>query len=141
MITERQLRGVRRYCLDDISKIENYDKALTDIDVRYDCHHRLEVGKYGEVISHKDLIARGLYYNRPASELIFLTKSEHNRLHKKGNKTALERITLKKPRGKYLKHRKLIGKENEWSNSNNKNSLIGVSISVIILVVVLMTTY
>lgn len=89
MITERQLRDARRYCSDDISKVENYDKAMTDLGVRYDCHHRLEIGNNGEAISYKDLIAHGLYYHRPASELIFLTKSEHNRLHKKGNKNRI----------------------------------------------------
>lgn len=85
MISERQLRRVRtEYCCEDISKIENYDKALTDLDVKYDCHHRLEVGKNGEVISRQDLIKNGLYYHRPATELIFLTKREHSRLHYKG---------------------------------------------------------
>ena len=32
----------------------------------------------------KDLIKFGLYYSRPASELIFLTKAEHTHLHKRG---------------------------------------------------------
>lgn len=78
MISEKK---VKRYCAEDISLIENYDKAITDQDRTWDCHHRLEVGKNGEVISYKELIAHGLYYLRPASELIFLTKSEHRRLH------------------------------------------------------------
>ena len=29
----------------------------------------------------KDLVAKGLYYHRPASELIFMTLSEHSQLH------------------------------------------------------------
>jgi hypothetical protein len=31
-----------------------------------------------------------LYFNRPASELIFLTKAEHTRLHSKGKKLSEE---------------------------------------------------
>lgn len=71
---------VRRYC-SEFEKIENYDKAMTDMEHTWDCHHRLEIGQNGERISMGDLISHGLYYNRPASELIFLTHSEHQRLH------------------------------------------------------------
>ena len=35
-------------------------------------------------ITQKELKALNMYYNRPAEELIFLTKSEHNILHNKG---------------------------------------------------------
>ena len=33
----------------------------------------------------QDLIDWGIYYNRPASELIFLTGSEHIKLHRRKN--------------------------------------------------------
>ena len=68
-----------KYCKNDISLIENYDKAIADTTQVWHCHHRRET-----VMSRKDLIEIGEYYNRPAIELIFLTKSEHNRLHKSG---------------------------------------------------------
>ena len=71
--------GVKKYCKDDISLIENYDKAVKDKEQTWDCHHRREM-----TISKKELIELGEYYNRPASELIFLTKAEHNTLHTKG---------------------------------------------------------
>lgn len=77
-------KNVRRFCNGDISQIENYDKAVTDMEQTWDCHHRLEIGKNGERISREQLKGHGLYYNRPSSELIFLTKSEHRRLHTKG---------------------------------------------------------
>lgn len=83
MISEK---NVKKFCNGDISKIENYDKAITDMEHTWDCHHRLETGNNGERISRKDLISHGLYYNRPTEELIFLTKSEHRRLHHNGNK-------------------------------------------------------
>lgn len=81
MISEK---NVKKFCNGDISSIENYDKAITDMDNMWDCHHRLEVGKNGERISMRDLISHGLYYHRPASELVFLTRQEHLRLHNKG---------------------------------------------------------
>ena len=76
MISEERAKA---FCRDDISLIENYDKAAADKTQTWHCHHRRET-----VMSRKDLIEIGEYYNRPAIELIFLTKSEHNRLHKSG---------------------------------------------------------
>ena len=67
------------YCIDEISLIENYEQAVNDNRRKWVCHHRLGVDKPTE-----QLIEEGLYYHRPASELIFMTKSEHTRLHHKG---------------------------------------------------------
>ena len=69
----------KSYCNDDISLIENYDKAVNDKDNIWDCHHRRE-----NISSRKELKELGEYYSRPASELIFLTHSEHSALHAKG---------------------------------------------------------
>ena len=77
---------MNEYCCEDLSKIENYDKAITDQDRTWHCHHRLEVSANGEVVSSEQLKRCGLYYHRPASELIFLTRSEHLRLHNKGER-------------------------------------------------------
>ena len=73
------LKNVKKFCRDDISLIENYDKAIADKTQVWDCHHRRET-----IYSAKELIEIGEYYNRPACELIFLTKSEHTRLHHLG---------------------------------------------------------
>ena len=73
------LKNVKKFCRDDISLIENYDKAIADKTQIWDCHHRRET-----IYSAKELIDIGEYYNRPACELIFLTKSEHTRLHHLG---------------------------------------------------------
>lgn len=67
------------YCSDDISKIENYEKALSDNSQVWDIHHRRET-----IFTRDELIEMGEYWNRPAVELIFLTRAEHNRLHKGG---------------------------------------------------------
>ena len=69
---------VKNFCKDDISKIENYDKAINDNTQTWHCHHKLETELN---LSKTELIEKDLYYNRPASELIFLTKIEHKRLH------------------------------------------------------------
>ena len=66
----------KTYCNEDISRIENYDKAVADKEQIWDCHHRRELE-----IPRKELIKIGEYYNRPASELIFLTEYEHRSLH------------------------------------------------------------
>ena len=78
----------KRYCK-DYKNIENYEKAKADDFEGWCCHHRLEThNSDGERrlvdISYKELNALGMYYRRPASELIFLTRSEHQILHQKG---------------------------------------------------------
>ena len=79
-----------KYCK-DYQNIENYEKAKKDDFVGWHCHHRLEThNSDGERrlvdISQKELMALNMYYNRPASELIFLTTREHNAF-KKGKYT------------------------------------------------------
>ena len=78
MINEIQ---ATKYCKDDISIIENYDKAIADTTQVWHCHHRRE-SNYPAA----SLIEIGEYYNRPAEELIFLTPNEHHRLHTLCNK-------------------------------------------------------
>lgn len=73
------------YCIDN-SKIENYDKALADNFVGWQRHHRLEThNSDGErrlvQITPEELQAFNMYYNRPAEELIWLTISEHFKIH------------------------------------------------------------
>ena len=72
-------KTIKKFCKDDISLIENYDKAIADTTQVWHCHHRRET-----IFSKPDLIEIGEYYNRPACELIFLTPNEHHRLHHLG---------------------------------------------------------
>ena len=72
-------RSAKAFCREDISLIENYDNAINDKTQTWVCHHRRET-----IFSKSELIEIGEYYNRPACELIFLTKFEHIRLHKIG---------------------------------------------------------
>ena len=78
--------GYKQYCK-DYENIENYDKAKADNFKNWHCHHRLEThNSDGERrlvdITREELLALGMYYGRPSSELIFLTRSEHGSLHK-----------------------------------------------------------
>ena len=75
-----------KYCCEDISKIENYELAKKDDFKGWVIHHRLELVETGAAVdsAKRVLIYQGLYYNRPASELIYLTKSDHQKLHRTG---------------------------------------------------------
>ena len=78
--------GYKQYCKEP-EKIENYEKAKADNFKGWECHHRLEThtsdGERRLVdISHNELKALGMYYNRPAEELIFLTTREHSSFRK-----------------------------------------------------------
>ena len=75
--------------------IENYEKALADNFKNWDCHHRLEThNSDGERrlvdITRDELKVLGMYYNRPAEELIFMKRSEHLFLHHKGKRLSDE---------------------------------------------------
>ena len=80
MINEKM---AKRYCSDGISLIENYYQAIADEKKIWDIHHRRECDENGRTLfTHKQLIKNGLYFKRPASELIFVTRSMHWKLHR-----------------------------------------------------------
>lgn len=85
----RRYKMKTRYC-NNVEKIENYESAKKDNFKGWACHHRLEThtseGERRLVdISKEELKALGMYYHRPSEELIYLTKPEHQKLHRKGN--------------------------------------------------------
>lgn len=84
----------KSFCSEDLSLIENYKQAINDETQIWHCHHRLEID---ENKTKQQLIDEGKYFNRPASELIFMTPAEHIGLHNKINKT----------NKKHKKHKKL----------------------------------
>ena len=89
------------YCKEDVSKIENYHKAIADTTQTWVCHHRTEIWWN---CSQKELIDNECYYNRKACELIFLTPAEHKSLHHKGKTFSEEtrsKISAAK-KGKFL---------------------------------------
>ena len=92
-------KRAKSFCREDISLIENYDKAVSDTTQMWHCHHRRET-----IYSRSGLIEIGEYYNRPAEELIFLTPNEHHRLHNLG-KHHLAEARKKISESKNGKHR------------------------------------
>ena len=119
--------SVKKYCSEDPSIIENCELAINDHTQTWEIHHRGEILPCGRY-TPKDLIKFGLYYSRPASELIFLTPSAHRSLHNNGvPKHYLKGIPLSE------EHKKAIGDANskkvlqltkageficEWSSMN-----------------------
>ena len=108
--------GFEKYCK-DYEKIENYEKAKKDDFKGWECHHRLETytpeGERRIIdITKKELIALGMYYHRPAEELIFLTIKEHHEYRKGKRHTEEARRKMSEARkGKHLseEHKKKIG--------------------------------
>ena len=121
--------STKLYCCEDISKIENYEEAVNDITQIWDCHHKMELVKTGAVVdsTRQDLIDWGIYYNRPADELIFLRKDEHRRLHKKGKKCSEEyrRNMSEAHKGKRLSEVKKGYKHSEDSKRKMSETLKG----------------
>lgn len=108
MISDKQ---VRRYCCEEMSKIENYEVARNSNE-RWDCHHRGEILPCGR-FSPKDLVKFDLYWHRPASELIFLPHSEHQRMHTIGksrvftedHKSSLSKVATERNKGRFWWHK------------------------------------
>ena len=100
--------------------IENYDKVIADTTQTWLCHHRLEThNSDGERrlvdIEAEELIALGMYFDRPPEELIFMTELEHKRLHNVGKpKPKSEETRRKLSEAKKGKHWKLVDGKRVW---------------------------
>ena len=80
MINEKYAKS---YCSEDISLIENYQDAISDEEKMWEIHHRSECDENGRTLfTRTQLKEMGLYFKRPASELIFVTRSMHWKLHR-----------------------------------------------------------
>ena len=75
-------------CNTSIDNVEGFDPEILESDRGWVLHHRLELeDKFGnprdEEVSAWVLMRLGLYYNRPASELLWVRKGEHATMHNK----------------------------------------------------------
>lgn len=76
------------FCIpEEWEQIENYELAKKDNFNGWCIHHRLEThNSDGEKrlvnLTRAELKTLDMYYNRPASELVFLTNSDHMKLHR-----------------------------------------------------------
>ena len=81
--------SIRRedYCCESLELVESYSAAKADDFQGWDIHHRGEILPCGR-FSTDDLKKFDLYWNRPASELIWLRHDEHIAMHSTGNSHA-----------------------------------------------------
>lgn len=79
-----RLSHTRKYCrAGEFERIVNYELAKADDFKGWDIHHRLELTLNGEYAHDPEELKRmNMYYDRPYFELIFLTRADHNKLHK-----------------------------------------------------------
>ena len=84
-MTDHQKHNWKSYCFEPLELVENYMAAKADDFEGWCIHHRLEIKADGTRVSAQELIDQNLYYGRPASELVFMRKLEHHRLHWIGN--------------------------------------------------------
>ena len=108
----------------DYENIENYEKAKKDNFVGWHCHHRLEThtsdGERRLVdITAAELIALGMYYHRPAEELIFLPRSEHE-AYRKGKHHSEE---ARKKMSEAKKGKNIWTKGMHWYNNGKINTV------------------
>jgi hypothetical protein len=103
--------NAQMFCSEPIELIENYDKAVADTTQVWDCHHVWET-MLG--YSKEELIEMNEYYGIPACNLIFLTHSEHIRLHMKGNKNRKDILHSEETK------RKISEKEKEYWKSHKQ---------------------
>lgn len=85
---QTKLYKLKRYVKDGrFDLIENYDKAKADNFKGWDIHHRDEIRLLPSgmiaIRTREELIENDRYYNCPPNEFIWLTRSEHIRLHRK----------------------------------------------------------
>lgn len=131
MINERKAKW---YCSEDISLIENYHQAITDEERMWDVHHRRECDENGRTLfTKKQLIDMGLYFKRPAAELLFVTRSTHKKLHREqmrnfskiGGKVGGKKSAIKRsiPILQFAKDGTLI---KEWPSAREAERQLGI---------------
>ena len=112
MMTRNQKANRHKFCSEPLELVENYMAAKADDFEGWCMHHKLEIKPDGTRVSAKELIDQGLYYDRPANELVFIRRGEHATLHRTGKHHSAEtRQKMSESRkGKHLpaEHRKKI---------------------------------
>ena len=133
MISEQHFVKTHNRCFCQTPElIENYEQAIEDKTQIWVCHHRDEIRKLPSgmvaVRSSEELIENGRYYNCPPNELIFLTKSEHAKLHadyiqhpKLSTETKQKMSKARKGRKLTKEHKKNISKSHKGKESKLKN--------------------
>lgn len=108
MVSEKS----KRMCCEDLSLVENYDLAVNDESVTWVIHHRDEYKVLPSGIevwrSKKELKENGRYFKCPANELIFLTPSDHAKLHNNNPNSSFKNRELQKELSSRVKRRPIM---------------------------------
>ena len=81
MMTRNQKANWHKFCSEQLELVENYRQAEAENFKGWCIHHRLEIQHDGTIVSVQELKEKGLYWHRPANELIFMRNGEHMTLH------------------------------------------------------------
>ena len=121
MINERQ---ARKFCGEDLYAIENYEQAVSDKTQVWDIHHRLEI--QGPFTNSRELLKKcGLYYGVQASQLVFMTRSEHIRLHRKGRPLSKDTRQKLSEANKGRRHSEETRRKLSEANKGRSNGMLG----------------
>lgn len=117
-------KTVKRFCK-NYSLIENYNLAVLDNTQIWCCHHRKEIDEHKTM---QQLKQEGIYYDRPPEELIFLKRSEHQKLHQTGKVFSIEH---KRKMSKVRKGRKLSDEHKKKISEAQKRRIANFDMSFI----------
>ena len=92
MMTRNQKANRHKFCSEPLELVENYMAAKADDFEGWCMHHKLEIKPDGTRVSVQELKDQGLYYDRPASELVFMRFGEHTTLHRTGKHHSAETL-------------------------------------------------
>lgn len=79
---QRVIKRAKQFCCEPIENIEGYSDMIAS-DEKWCCHHKRGID---EEKSKQQLINEGLYFDRPASELVIMTIYDHKSLHGKNRR-------------------------------------------------------
>ena len=134
-MSNKKKQNWKRYCKDRIELVQNFYQAEADGFEGWCIHHRMEIWSDGTIVYRDDLKQKGLYWHRPAIELIFMKTADHMKLHnshkhtKKHNKniSAAVQKGIASRRGKLIFAQSKSGEFKVFSNSSEFAAFVGVT--------------
>lgn len=125
----------KRYCRDRIELVQNFRQAEADGFDGWCIHHRMELPKDGTVVRRDELKRKGLYWNRPAAELVFMRTADHMKLHNSRRHTRRHNRNISQSvqkgiasrRGKLVLARRESGEFRVFGNSSQFAAFAGVT--------------
>ena len=125
----------KRYCSEPLELVQNFYQAESDGFEGWCIHHKLEIKLDGTIVYRDDLKKKGLYWNRPAIELIFMKTADHMKLHnshkhtKQHNKNISASVQkgIASRRGKLVFAQSKSGEFKVFSNSSEFAAFAGVT--------------